>query len=130
MKPGTKSPNEEIARLDRFARLLDERFLIPGTGIRIGLDGILGLIPGIGDTLTAAIGLYPLFRARKAGVPFSVIARMAGNLGLDLAVGSIPVLGDIFDVGFKANRRNVDLLSDYLKDRALRMRPSAARRPG
>lgn len=104
-----------LRRLDRFALILDEAFRIPGTRWRVGLDGMIGLVPGIGDALTAAIALYPLAEGWRHGVPKRLLARMLGNVGLDAAVGAIPVLGDIFDLRFKSNRRNVELLRRHFR---------------
>ncbi len=94
---------------------MDDRFRIPGTGVRFGFDPIIGLVPGAGDTVTAAIGVYTLAQVRKAGLPMSVLARMAGNLAIDWLVGMVPILGDLFDVGFKAHRRNAALLRRHLE---------------
>ncbi|MFZ1428460.1 MAG: DUF4112 domain-containing protein [Geminicoccaceae bacterium] len=104
-----------LARLDRFAFILDEAFRIPGTRWRIGLDGVVGLVPVVGDVLTAAVALYPLAEGWRHGVPKRVLARMLGNLGLDLTVGAIPILGDLFDMRFKSNRRNVELLRRHFR---------------
>lgn len=101
-------------RVYRLARLLDSQFRIPGTGIRFGVDSILGLIPGAGDTVTAAMAAYIIFEAWRMGVPKVTIGRMLGNLVIDWVIGSIPLIGDLFDVGFKANIRNVQLLEDEL----------------
>ena len=103
-----------LRRLDRFAHLLDEAFRIPGTRWRIGLDGLAGFVPGIGDGVTALVALYPIIEAYRHGAPAGLIGRMLANLGIDTAVGAVPVLGDIFDVTFKANRRNVELLRRHL----------------
>ncbi len=103
-----------LRRLDRFAFLLDEAFRIPGTSWRIGMDGIAGLVPGIGDGITALIALYPIVEAWRHGAPPALIARMLGNIGLDATVGAVPLLGDIFDMTFKSNRRNVELLKRHL----------------
>jgi hypothetical protein len=100
----------EIARLDRLADLLDSRFRIPGTKIRFGLDGLIGLVPGIGDTLTLLPSAWLVWRAWQMGLPRRDIARMAANTGVDYAVGLVPILGDIFDVAFKGNRRNIAIL--------------------
>jgi Domain of unknown function (DUF4112) len=101
-------------RLDRFAFLLDEAFRIPGTRWRVGMDGVVGLVPGIGDAVTAVIALYPIVEAWRHGAPPALVARMLGNLGLDTAIGAVPLLGDIFDMRFKSNRRNVELLKRHL----------------
>lgn len=104
----------EVERLRRLARWLDDRFRIPGTDIRFGLDALLGLLPGVGDTITAVWGAYFIGRAHRMNAPAGLKARMAGNVILDLVIGSIPLLGDIFDVGFKSNTRNVALLDAHL----------------
>ena len=118
-----------LREIELIARLLDDRFRIPGTAIRFGLDGLVGLVPGIGDTATALAALYVVHRAHALGVPKPVVARMVGNVLIDMAVGSIPLLGDIFDVAFKANRRNLDLLRRNLPadPRPAPRRPSVVR---
>jgi C4-dicarboxylate transporter len=93
---------------------MDSAFRIPGTGFRVGWDGILGLIPGIGDAAALAPALYILWRAQKLGAPPVLLGRMAAWVAADTAVGAVPVIGDIFDIGLKANRRNVALLRDHL----------------
>jgi hypothetical protein len=104
---------DRVMRLARLADLLDSRWRIPGTRIRFGLDGIASLVPVAGDTLTALWSAWMVIEARRMGAPTSLVARMVGNLALDWAVGSIPVVGTISDVAFKANRRNVKLLTDH-----------------
>lgn len=103
-----------LRRLDRFAHLLDEAFRVPGTRWRVVLDGLVGLVPGIGDAITALAALYPLIEAWRLGAPTHLLLRMAGNLGVDSLVGSVPILGDLFDLRFKSNRRNVELLRRHL----------------
>ncbi|WP_424933201.1 DUF4112 domain-containing protein [Amaricoccus macauensis] len=105
---------EEIEQLERMAKLLDARFVIPFTGIRFGLDGLLGLVPVVGDTAALAPSLYVVYRAHRLGVRRSVLLRMMGNTAADYAIGIVPVFGDILDVAFKANRRNVALLREEL----------------
>ncbi len=112
--------------LRRLAWLLDESVPLPG-GYRIGLDGIVGLIPGIGDAAGLAASSYILLRARHFGVPRIVMTRMLGNVLLDFVVGAIPVLGDLFDFGFKANRRNIGLMQQYLADERRTRRSSWGR---
>lgn len=104
----------EIERIDRVARLLDARFPIPGTRLRFGLDSIVGLIPGVGDLATAVPSTWMLWRGWKHGIPKRSLARMGANIGIDLAVGSIPLVGDLFDLGFKSNLRNADILRTEL----------------
>lgn len=107
---------DEIRRLEALADLLDAHFGIPGTPIRFGLDSLFGLIPGAGDAVAAVPGAYIIHRAERLGVPGHVVARMVLNLLADTFIGAIPVLGDLFDVGFKANRRNVALLKRHLEE--------------
>ncbi len=94
--------------------LLDEAFVIPGTGIRFGLDGIIGLVPGLGDVLAGLLSLIIPLAAWIRGVPYVTLVRMAVNLGIGVLVGSIPLFGDIFDIAWKANRRNYLLLTRHL----------------
>jgi hypothetical protein len=105
-----------VSAVRTLSRLLDTRFVIPGTNIHFGLDAILGLVPGIGDAISAAIGTYIIVAAQQSGVPKAVLARMLANLGLDTVVGSVPILGTIFDVAFKANARNAALLEHAVVD--------------
>ena len=113
----------ELRELENLAAWLDTRFRIPGTEIRFGLDGLLGLVPGIGDALVAFPALYIIVRSHRIGVPRHLLIRMAANLGIDWLVGSVPVLGDVFDVAFKANRRNVVLLRRHLQTAAAPRQP-------
>ncbi len=99
-------------QLRRLAWLLDESIPLPG-GYRIGVDGILGLIPGIGDISTALLSSYILYQARALGAPKSLLFRMAINVLLETAIGSIPLFGDLFDFYFKANLRNLALLDQF-----------------
>lgn len=113
--PGTAlSRGGGVARARGLARLLDDLIRIPGTNIGIGLDPVIGLIPGLGDVLGGVMSGYILLVAAKEGAPTSVLIRMLGNIALDSVVGVVPVVGDLFDVGMKSNRRNVDLLERYL----------------
>ena len=103
-----------IARIDALATLLDTAFIVPGTNIRFGFDAMIGLIPGIGDVITTAMSLYIVREARALGVPHHLIVRMLGNVALDGIVGAVPLLGDVFDVMWRANRRNIALLRNHL----------------
>jgi len=100
----------ELARLARLAGTLDAKFRVPGTRFRVGLDGLIGLIPGIGDTLAALPSAYMIVRGYQLGARRRTVGRMAVNTGIDYVIGSIPVVGDLFDLGFKGNLRNIDLL--------------------
>ena len=108
-RAGEIDVDAELDRLERLANLLDAWFEIPGTSIRIGLDPIVGLIPGFGDALTFIASLYIVERLARLGLSPLTRARMVGNILIDLLVGAIPVLGDLFDVGFRANIRNLEL---------------------
>jgi hypothetical protein len=100
--------------LRKLEILLDEAFPIPGTHIRFGLDGLIGLIPGIGDVLAGLVSLVFPLAGWIRGVPYVTLVRMAANLGIGVLVGSIPLFGDAFDIAWKANRRNYRLLTRYL----------------
>ena len=101
---------KKAEQLDRLAHWLDDRFEIPGTGIRFGLDGLLGLVPGVGDTATTLVSLYLVAEARRLDASGWTILRMLLNILIDWAIGLIQIVGDIFDIGFKANRRNMAIL--------------------
>jgi hypothetical protein len=96
--------------VEALAWLLDNSIPIPGTGRRIGLDSVVGLVPGLGDVLSGGIGLFVVLRGAQLGVPGIVLARMLVNVAVDFAIGAIPILGDAFDLWFKANMRNVALI--------------------
>jgi hypothetical protein len=109
------SRQERIARIDGLATLLDTAFILPGTNVRFGLDALIGLVPGIGDAITTAMSLYIVHEARQLGAPGHLIARMLGNVVLDGMVGAVPLVGDAFDVLWRANRRNMRLLREWLQ---------------
>lgn len=104
---------ERLRNLGRIARMMDSAFTIPGTGIRIGADAIVGILPGVGDLATKAVAAYIIIEARRMGVPRHKIARMAGNVAVDLVFGTAPVIGDVFDVFFRANNRNLKIIYDH-----------------
>ena len=105
---------QRIARIDALATLMDTAFVVPGTQVRFGLDALIGLVPGIGDAISTAISLFVVSEARALGAPAWLIARMIGNVALDGVVGAVPLVGDVFDVAFRANRRNMALLREHL----------------
>lgn len=109
----TESRRERIERLDRLATLLDVAFVLPGTNIRFGADALIGLVPGVGDSVTTALAAWIVYEAHKLGVPRRVLIRMAGNVAIDGLIGAVPVFGDLFDVAFRANRRNVRILREH-----------------
>ena len=99
-----------LDRLQRVGWLLDNSIPIPGTPFRIGLDSIIGLLPGVGDLVGGAFSLYIILESAKLGAPRSLLARMGWNVAVDVLVGTVPLLGDLFDAGWKANVRNLALL--------------------
>ena len=103
-------------RLEKLATTLDSAFVIPLTGIRFGADAILGLVPVVGDLVGMGLSGYLLLEARRLGAPASILTRMAGNVALDTVVGAVPLAGSVFDVFFKANKRNVAILREYLSE--------------
>jgi len=110
----SRSREERVARLDALATLLDTAFILPGTNVRFGFDALIGLVPGIGDAITTAISLYIVHEARQLGAPPHLILRMLANVVVDGLVGAVPLVGDAFDVLWRANRRNVRLLREWL----------------
>ena len=111
---GNLTREQRLARLDALAKLLDVAFIVPGTNVRYGIDGLIGLIPVIGDIITTAISLWLVREARALGAPWHLTMRMLGNVALDGVVGIVPLVGDAFDVMFRANVRNVKLLRRWM----------------
>jgi hypothetical protein len=108
-----RSRRETIERLDRLSQIMDTAIAVPGTNFRFGADAIIGLVPGIGDGVSTAIAAWIVYEAHRLGVPRRVLLRMIGNVAIDGLAGSVPVLGDLFDVAFRANRRNVRILREH-----------------
>lgn len=106
-----------IAELETLAHWMDSKFAIPGTKMRMGLDGLLGFIPGIGDTMGFMVSAYMLGRARRLGVPKRLMARMIGNIIFDWFIGLVPLAGDFLDIKFKANIKNVRLIKEHVAKR-------------
>ncbi len=102
-------------KFNRLAWLMDNSFRIPGTQIRFGLDGLIGLIPGLGDAIGALISTHILTQAAQLGIPKSILLKMGFNIGFDALLGIIPVFGDLSDFVWKANQRNVELINDYFE---------------
>ena len=103
-------------RLSRLATTLDSAFVIPLTGIRFGLDAVLGLVPALGDLIGAGLSGYLILEARRLGAPPATLARMAGNVAVDTVFGSVPLVGSVFDIYYKANKRNIAILHEFLND--------------
>ena len=112
--PPRAGDREALERLERLSRLLDTAIAVPGTSIRLGADAAIGLVPGIGDLISTLLSSYIVYEAHRLGAPKWLIARMIGNVVLDTTLGAIPLAGDVFDVMWRANRRNVRLLREHL----------------
>lgn len=113
---GATSSPDDLRTARALAGLLDTAIRIPGTRFRIGLDPLLGLIPGLGDVAGAAMAGYVVIIGSRSGAPAPVLFRMLANVGVDTVLGAVPLLGDLFDVAWKANVRNLKLLERYLED--------------
>ena len=103
----------DFSQLEWIAKLMDAQFTVPGTNFKFGLDGIIGLIPGAGDISTFAVSAYLLTIMARNGASGYVMARMVLNVVVDAVVGMIPILGDLFDIAFKANMRNLKLMKEH-----------------
>jgi Domain of unknown function (DUF4112) len=115
----SQSPHPHQATIDRLrsmTHVLDNAIVIPGTEIRFGLDPILGLLPGGGDAISSLMSVYLVIECLRLGLPKATLGRMLSNLLFDTIVGAVPVAGDLFDVGWKANTRNLKLLEAHLND--------------
>jgi hypothetical protein len=108
-----------LQRIDMLARLFDTAFMLPGTNIRFGIESIMRLVPGVGDVAASALSCYLLYEAHQLNVPSHVFARLVANVAIEGVVGAVPLIGDLFDVGFRANRRNVKILQDYFASEGL-----------
>ncbi len=135
VKPGSAGTFERIERLEQaeidaallrinsLARLMDSLFVIPGTRVRLGVDALLGLVPVVGDVLAQLVAAYLIWEAKQLGVSKLTLWRMVGNTLIDTAIGAVPIVGDAFDVAFKANMKNLRLLERHLEKQGYR--PSA-----
>lgn len=128
VKPTTSDPiepelitdpqrHQQLERLLSIAELMDGLFRVPGTNIEFGLDAIIGMLPGIGDLISGGVSMWLIREARRLGAPRWLIARMLWNVAVDVSVGTVPLVGDMFDVAWKANRKNMELLKRHLNRR-------------
>lgn len=118
MVQGTLMDHETSAalvRLEALAKVMDSAFKIPGTDVRMVFDALLGLLPVIGDAISGAISSYLIWEAKRLGVPKLVLGRMVANTAIDTALGAVPVIGDLFDVAYRSNSKNVALLRRHLE---------------
>jgi len=114
LKAAGPTREDSIARITALTKLLDSAFLIPGLNRRVGIDAVIGLIPGVGDAISAALASYIIWEARQLGLPRWKIARMIGNVALDTTLGAVPLAGDVFDVFFRANKRNMRIVREHI----------------
>jgi Domain of unknown function (DUF4112) len=112
---GQLTREQRLKRLEAVAKILDVAFILPGTKIRYGVDGIVGLIPVVGDIIATGLSLWLVYEARALGAPWHVTARMLGNVAFQGVVGTVPIAGDAIDVLFRANMRNARLLRTWLE---------------
>jgi Domain of unknown function (DUF4112) len=118
-KPAPGGTEGAVARMEALASLMDGAFVLPGTNIRLGLDAIVGLVPVAGDVISGIISSYLIWEARQLGAPKWLIGRMMANTLLDTTIGAIPVVGDAFDILFRANMKNMALLRRHMEKRGL-----------
>ncbi len=107
---------QRVKRLQRLAQLWDAAFRIPGTSIQLGLDPLVGLVPGVGDAVGALVASYVVLEAARLDVPGGTLLRMLANVAIDSVLGTVLIIGDIFDVAWKANLKNVALIEHHLGD--------------
>jgi hypothetical protein len=105
---------KKLNRLRVLAKFMDSGWGIPFTKVRFGTDSLAGLVPGIGDAGAAMVSLYIVLEARKLGAPNHLIVKMLANVAIDTGLGAIPIVGDVFDIFFKSNLKNIDLLHDFI----------------
>src|ERR1700712_4162411 len=111
---GPSDAVSRLARLRRLAWLIDGAFGLPGTRFRFGLNSVIGLLPIGGDAVLGALSLYIIYEAARLGLPKHKLARMLANVGIEVVGGSVPILGDLFDMALKANLRNIAIIDDHL----------------
>ena len=112
--PIGRDPASVRRRLEAMEALLERIFVVPGINRPVGLDSLIGLVPVVGDVVTAAMGAWLVWEARNLGMSKLQIARMAGNVGIDTALGAVPLVGDLFDFAFRSNTRNLRIIKRWL----------------
>ena len=110
-----------LRNLKRIARFMDNGWGIPFTRFRFGADSVVGLLPVGGDMLTMLVSIYLVIKAHEMGAPGNLLVRMLANVAIDTGVGSVPVLGDIFDMLFMSNVKNMDLLTEFIRQKGIRV---------
>lgn len=111
----TPTPHDPLHRVERLAKVLDEAIRLPGTGIKVGLDAVIGLVPVVGDAAGLALGSWFIYEAHRLGAPAELKWKMARNVAIDAAAGFVPVFGDMVDVAYRSNRRNLALLRGHFR---------------
>lgn len=119
-----------VLRVEALARLMDSAFEIPGTKFRMGLDGLIGLVPVLGDFVSSLISSYIVWEAKNLGVSKFTLSRMMGNVAIDTLVGIVPLAGDVFDMAFKSNMKNLNLLRKHLEKNGYKAPDLGAARVG
>lgn len=119
--------SDPLHRVERVAKVLDEALRIPGTGITVGLDAVIGLIPIVGDVVGLTLGSWFIYEAHRLGAPLPLKLKMARNVAIDAVAGLVPVLGDIVDVAYRSNRRNLQLLRGHFRPAAAETTPARSR---
>lgn len=114
-----ESKRAALARIDMLSKLFDTAFTLPGSNVRFGVEALMRLVPGIGDAAASGLSCYLLYEAHRLEVPQQVFARLVANVAIEGIVGAVPVFGDLFDVGFRANRRNVAILKEHFEREGL-----------
>ena len=114
LKTASPSQGAAIRRMEMMAKLLDNAFVIPGTNQRVGIDAIIGLVPGLGDIATTLLSSYVIWEARNLGVSRVAIGRMLTNLAIHASIGAVPIMGDVFDAFFRVNQRNMRIVRAQL----------------
>lgn len=112
-----ENEKELLRRIRMLAILLDNQFRVPGTNFRFGWDSVIGLIPGFGDVATGVLAAYIVYLAHQLNVPRDILGKMIVNVVIDVSAGMVPVVGDVLDVAWKANLKNIRLLEQYLRNR-------------
>ena len=115
LKTAAPGRTDSVRRMEMMAKLLDNAFVIPGTNQRVGIDAIIGLVPGVGDVVTTLLSSYVIWEARNLGVSRVAIGRMLSNLAIHATVGAIPLVGDVFDAFFRVNQRNMRIVRTQLQ---------------
>lgn len=113
-----KELSRDLERARDLARILDSAIRVPIIGVRLGGDALLGLVPGGGDAVAALLGAYPILLAVRHRLPHTLVLRLLGNIAIDSIIGAVPVIGDLFDIGFKSNLRNQRLIEQYAAEPA------------